>query len=148
VPELSDTELARFSTFKEISMCVSRTRCAVVALLLTPVLAMAQAQTVPAEIKGRWTYQNLSDIFTLSDIKVAPDRSFAAKLEWWTANKRCSIRGEPVSGKLTDTGIAWDMVTKAPCSIPYLVELNRRDKGWGGTATGKESSAVADLTAE
>ena len=129
-------------------MFVFRTRRALIALLLSPLLAMAQAQTVPAEIKGRWTYQNLSDIFTLSDIKAASDRTFTAKLEWWTANKRCSIRGEPVSGMLTDKGIAWDMVSKAPCNRPASVELNRRQNGWDGKVTDKESSMVADLTAE
>ncbi|MEN9396417.1 MAG: hypothetical protein RLZ81_947 [Pseudomonadota bacterium] len=129
-------------------MLSSRTRCALVALSLSPVLVSAQSQSIPGEIKGRWTYQSLSNTFMLSDIKVAPDSTFMAKLEWWAANRRCSIRGEPVSGRLTDKGIAWDMVTKPPCNDPYSVELNRREKGWDGKITGKESSAVADLTAE
>jgi len=129
-------------------MLSSRTRCALVALLLSPVLASAQSHTIPSEIKGRWTYQEWSNTFVLSDIKVAPDRTFAAKLEWWTANKRCSIRGEPVSGKLTDKGISWDMVTKPPCNEPYSLELNRLEKGWGGKVTGKESSLVGELKAE
>lgn len=129
-------------------MACFRTHCALVALLFSPVLASAQSQSIPGEIKGRWTYQNLSNTFMLSEIKVAPDRTFAAKLEWWTANKRCAIRGEPVSGQLTDKGITWDMVTMPPCSDPYTVELNRREKGWGGKVTGKVNPVVADLTAE
>ena len=129
-------------------MSVFRIRSALIALLLSPVLALAQVQSVPTEIKGRWIFEGRSNTFALSDIKVASDRTFAAKLDWWTANTRCSIKGEHVSGKLTDKGIAWDMVTKPPCSVPYSVELNRHEKGWDGKVTGKESSVVADLTAE
>lgn len=129
-------------------MLSSRTHCALIALLLSPFLVSAQSHSIPSEIKGRWTYEGRSNTFALSDIKVAPDRTFAATLDWWTANTRCSIRGEPLSGKLTDKGIAWDMVTKSPCNNPYSVELNRREKGWDGKITGKESAFVADLTAE
>lgn len=129
-------------------MSFSKTYRALVALLFFPLFALAQAQSVPGEIKGRWKYENLSNVFMLREIKVEPDHSFTAKLEWWTANRRCSIVGEPVSGKLTDKGIAWDMVTKSPCNDPYSVELNRREKGWDGKITSKVSATVADLTAE
>ena len=123
-------------------------RFAFIVLLAIPGLACPQSESVPSEIKGRWTYQRLSNTFTLSEIKVAPDRTFAAKLEWWTANLTCSIRGDPVSGKVTDTGITWDYVTKPPCNQAYTVELVRGKSGWEGKATGKSSSVVADIKAE
>lgn len=124
-------------------------RFAFYALCVVPMLAYGQTQPLPSQIKGRWTYQaHLTNIFSLSEIKEAPDRTFTAKLEWWTANSRCAVRDERISGKITDRGIAWDFATASPCNDPYVVELSRGDKGWEGKATGKVNNVVADLKAE
>jgi hypothetical protein len=117
-------------------------------LVLFATLASAQAPSVPGEIKGRWTYQTRSNIFNLSEIKVAADRTFTGKLWWFAGNVRCSIEGDPVSGKLTDGGITWDYVTKDPCNEPYTVELIRTARGWEGKSTGKKNNVVADVTAQ
>ena len=125
-------------------------RPAFVALfVVSALLTIAQAQPLPSEINGRWTYQaRLSNTFKLTEITVAPDKTFTAKLLWWTGNIACSAKGEPISGNLTDKGITWDFVTLSPCNDPYTIELNRKDQGWEGTATGKKSGIVAELVAK
>lgn len=130
-------------------MSASVTRLALAALLIVPMLAYGQTQPLPSQLKGRWTYQaSLTNIFSLSEIKATPEKTFTAKLEWWTANSKCSILGESISGKVTDKGISWELVTKSPCNAPYTIELVRGDSGWEGKAVGKDNKLVVDLKAE
>jgi hypothetical protein len=123
-------------------------------LLATAPLGWAQEQAMPSEINGQWTFQRpsgggpISNKFSLNDIKVAPDKSFSAKLTWWTAVPSCAIVGDPVSGTANEKGLTWEFTTKGTCRDPYVAELARADKGWEGKVTGKNNGVSAPLKAE
>jgi hypothetical protein len=92
----------------------------------------AQESPLPKELSGRWAVPNtnLSDLFSLEEMTATADSSFAAKLTWWTRDRSCVIRSEPISGRVTPTGITFDAKTK--CDVAFTVELNRQEKAWAG----------------
>lgn len=98
-------------------------------------LAAAQPAELPGALSGRWSWAQRggSQTFFLDDIKAQPDRSFTAKLTWWTIDTKCAIRGEPVVGRITKSGLAFDAKTK--CDVGFTAELLRGTSGWTGQAT-------------
>ena len=53
-------------------------------------LAAAQPAELPGALSGRWSWAQRggSQTFFLDDIKAQPDRSFTAKLTWWTIDTK------------------------------------------------------------
>lgn len=96
--------------------------------------ANAQSVALPKEMSGRWTFaaQNRTQTFSLEEISASNQSSFTAKLTWWTSDPKCTIRSEPITGRITPTGIAFDSKTK--CDIAFTAELNRASSGWEGNA--------------
>ena len=103
---------------------------------------LAQAPGLPAELSGRWTFAsaNRSNAFSLEDIKLAADKSFTAVLTWWTTDPACTIRKEPIVGRVLDTGISFDGKTK--CNVEFITELSRGEKEWTGKAVTKGANSV------
>ena len=102
------------------------------ALALTAPVALAQQSALPAELSGRWVLQalNASQTFKLTDIKAIDAGAFTARLTWWTRDVRCAIQSEPIKGRLTPTGIAFESTTL--CDVSFKVELKRAASGWEG----------------
>lgn len=94
-------------------------------------VAHAQPQ-LPNELSGRYTVvgTTATQLFSLQDIVQDGDKAFKAKLTWWTVNPRCLIKDEPIVGRITATGIAFDAKTK--CDLPFTAELDRTEKHWVG----------------
>jgi hypothetical protein len=94
--------------------------------------ACAQEPPLPKELSGRWAVPNTNatDVFSLEEMAAGTDSTFAAKLTWWTSDRSCVIRSQPISGRLTPTGITFDAKTK--CDVAFTVELNRQEKAWAG----------------
>jgi hypothetical protein len=92
----------------------------------------AQESPLPKELSGRWAVPgtNTTDVFSLADMAAGTNSTFAAKLTWWTPDRSCVIRSEPITGRVTPTGISFDATTK--CGVAFIVELNRQEKGWAG----------------
>mgnify|MGYP001764358795 CR=1 FL=1 len=111
-------------------------RIAVVSALLLVIGGTPLAQTLPLpkELSGRWTFvkANRTQTFTLDDMAASGPSGFTARLTWWTSDPQCTIRGEPLVGRVTATGIAFDAKTK--CDVSFTVELNRADDRWTGKA--------------
>ena len=112
------------------------------ALALAPFLATAQPQVLPAELSGRWTFASAgrTNTFSLDAIKPATDKTFTALLTWWTTDPKCTIRKEPITGRVTEGGIAFDSKTK--CDVEFTAELNRGDREWIGKAVTKGENSV------
>jgi hypothetical protein len=118
------------------------------ALVLLGGVAAAQAP-LPKDLSGRWTVESLkaTNIFSLDDIAAGPDGTFTAKLTWWTRNPSCTLRKEPLTGRVTPSGISFDVTTK--CNNKFVAELNRLESGWTGKAVTVEATPVtAELTAK
>jgi hypothetical protein len=101
-----------------------------------PPASSTLSQDLPASISGRWRYppDGTSQVFSLQDIKVQPDKTFTAKLTWWQTNSWCATRDLPIVGRQGDFGgIAFEVPRM--CGIAYLVELNRSSSGWVGKAS-------------
>ena len=111
-------------------------------LLLAPLLVRAQPQLLPNELSGRWTFASAgrTNTFSLDAIRPAKDSTFTAVLTWWTSDPKCTIRREPITGRITEGGIAFD--TKTKCDIEFTTELNRGEKEWVGKAVTKGDSSV------
>ena len=94
----------------------------------------AQPAELPKELSGRWTLaaQGRTQTFSLTDVSASSQDSFTAKLTWWTTDTKCTIRSEPITGRITPTGIAFDSKTK--CDVSFTAELNRAASGWEGKA--------------
>jgi hypothetical protein len=92
----------------------------------------AQEAPLPKELSGRWSVPgtNATGVFSLAEMAAGTDSTFAAKLTWWTPDRSCVIRSEPVTGKVTPTGFTFDAKTK--CGVTFTVELNRQEKAWTG----------------
>lgn len=122
-------------------------RLAGAALLGLAGVSLAQVPEVPASLSGRWTWvdRSISQTFALDDIKVQPDQTFAAKFTWWTNESRCALRGEPIVGKLTATGLSFDAKTK--CDVAFTVVLSPASSGWAGTASTSGDALVLQLKA-
>ena len=97
--------------------------------------AGANPQDLPSSISGRWRFaaDGSNQTFSLEEIRVQPDRTFTANLTWWQTNSWCATRNLPIVGRLTESGIAFDIPKK--CNISYAVELRRDASGWVGTAS-------------
>lgn len=117
-------------------------RLLVASLAVASSCAGAQSTDLPESLSGRWTLveRNLGQAFSLSEIKAQADQSFTAKLTWWTLDPKCSIRGVPIVGKLTSTGLAFDARTK--CDQTFAAELGRASSGWAGKATTTSGNTV------
>ena len=111
-------------------------------LVLAPLLANAQTQVLPGELSGRWTFASAgrTNTFSLDAIKPGTDKTFTAVLTWWTADPKCTIRKEPIAGRVTEGGIAFDAKTK--CDVEFTTELNRGEKEWVGKAVTKGDNSV------
>jgi len=97
--------------------------------------AYAQDSQLPKEISGRWTIQSSgrTQTFSIEEISVEADRTFRAKLTWWTTDPKCVIRNEAIVGKVGDDGISFD--AKSKCDVSFTTKLSRNKSGWTGTAT-------------
>ncbi|KAB2918414.1 MAG: hypothetical protein F9K30_17810 [Dechloromonas sp.] len=95
----------------------------------------AGASDLPAEISGRWSWneKGLSQAFALEDIRRTDAGSFSANLTWWTINPRCAIRSVPISGRIDDKGLSFD--ARTACDATFTAELQRSGEGWQGKAT-------------
>jgi hypothetical protein len=108
----------------------------------------AQVPQLPKEISGRWTMQSTgrTQTFAIEDISLEADKTFRARLTWWTSDPRCLIKNEPIVGKLSDEGIAFDAKNK--CDVSFTTKLSRKEAGWAGTATTTSGPVVVlDLKA-
>ena len=104
-------------------------------LALTPLkFAHSQDAALPKEISGRWTIQGTprTQTFSIRDISAKPDGNFSATLTWWTFDPKCTLRDEPITGKMTDTGLSFEAKTK--CDVSFLAMLERSKNEWAGTA--------------
>lgn len=122
--------------------------CLAIVLPLSSVLA--QPAQLPKDIAGRWSLPGTdrSNLFSLDGIAAAPDgTSFTAALTWWTTDPKCSVRNEPVSGKVTASGMSFDAKTK--CGVEFTAVLQRTGAEWAGQATTKGgNSTVVELKAK
>jgi hypothetical protein len=100
-----------------------------------PAAAQSDAPPLPQTLSGRWRFpvDGSTQTFSLEEIRQQPDRTFTAKLTWWQSNPWCAIREEPVVGRVTESGIEFDVPRK--CNIAYLAKLRREGAGWVGTAS-------------
>jgi hypothetical protein len=111
-------------------------------------LCVAQPQ-LPKELSGRWSVASLqaTNVFSLDDIVATSDTAFEAKLTWWTRNASCTVRKEPIAGRITPGGIAFDVTTK--CNNKFVAELNRGEREWTGKAVTLDATPVtAELSAK
>ena len=117
--------------------------CAASAVMLFVTGVVAQSVQVPKELSGRWTLAaaGRTNTFSLDDISAGPDASFTAKLTWWTTDPKCTVRKEPISGKVTATGIAFNAATK--CGVEFTAVLNQTGNEWLGEAVGKAPNSPA-----
>ena len=127
-------------------------------LLLATLVALAQAQDapndpkeLPKDLHGRWTPAATAGAkgqpFDLENIQRKDDGTFAARLSWTGADPRCTIRYQPITGRVTDKGLHFE--PKTPCKEAWTAELARSGTGWVGMATNTASPpAVLDLTAK
>jgi hypothetical protein len=113
-------------------------------LLVLADLGSAQQTPLPKELSGRYLHaeSGRSQTFSLDEIAERPDKTFSAKLTWWSiTDSRCSVRGEPIVGRVTDSGIAFDAKNK--CDLGFTVQLDRGKNEWTGSAkttTGPEAT--------
>jgi hypothetical protein len=122
-------------------------------LLLAAAGALAQTPELPKNLHGRWTGtpqggKAPSQPFDLENIEQKAGDTFAARLSWTTADPKCTIRYQPVTGKLTDKGLTLDTTT--PCGQALHAELVRgAAASWVGQATTNGTPpVVVDLTAK
>ena len=115
-------------------MIHSKSSVAAFVLLLSTAASVAQDASLPKEISGRWTFPagNRTQTFSLSEVAPAAEKTFTAKLTWWTADPKCTIRNEQINGKLTAIGLTFDAKTK--CDISFTAWLNRSGTEWEGEA--------------
>jgi len=118
-------------------------------------LALAQAtaptQDLPKDLHGRWTAGAAgaaTQPFDLENIERQNDGSFKARLSWTGSDPKCTIRYQPVTGRVTTTGLSFDAVT--PCKEAVHAELARGAAGaWVGQASTKATPpALLQLTAK
>lgn len=111
--------------------------------------AAASAQELPKEISGRWTWtaRGATQVFSLEDIQTQGS-GFSAKLTWWTQDSKCTLRGEPITGRVSGQEIAFDARTK--CDVAFTATLARSGAEWAGTAktTNTPQPVVLDLKAK
>ncbi|HEY6565205.1 MAG TPA: hypothetical protein VIY86_11945 [Pirellulaceae bacterium] len=122
---------------------------AVACLALVGAEANAQSPQLPNSVNGRWTWvqRGWTQTFSLEEIKANPDKTFTAKLTWWTFDLKCSIRDAAIVGRQTESGIAFDATTK--CDVSFTAELVRGPSGWTGkAATTSGVAIVLDLKAD
>jgi hypothetical protein len=129
-------------------------------LLLAAAGSFAQAQGAPKEVPkelpkdlhGRWTAvvagsKPVSQPFDLENIQRKEDGTFAARLTWTTADPRCIVRYQPMTGRVTPSGLSFETVTK--CDVAISAELAQQGSTWVGKATSKATPpTVMDLTAK
>lgn len=98
-------------------------------------LTGAQDAPVPKDISGRWTMQGTArtQTFAIEDITVNADRTFRAKLTWWTSDPKCLIKNEPIVGQLVEGVLQFE--AKNRCDVSFTTKLSRTDNEWTGTAT-------------
>jgi hypothetical protein len=101
--------------------------------------AVVQAEALPAELSGRWSWpeKSISQTFSLEDIQPVGEAGFKARLTWWTRDSRCAIRGKEIEGQRTADGIRFEAVTA--CDVRFSAELSRAGDDWRGSA---QSGAV------
>jgi hypothetical protein len=124
----------------------------VVPLLLVAFGASAQEQELPKDLHGRWTTATPSgrsapQPFDLESVTRKDGGTFAARFTWTSADPKCTIRFQPITGRVTPTGLKFESTT--PCGEPITAELARGAGGWVGQATNKATPPVVmDLTAK
>lgn len=67
-----------------------------------------------AQLSGRWSLASpaVSQTFSLCDIAPSGEGAFTALLSRYTTDPRCAVEREPITGRVTATGIAFDGVTR------------------------------------
>jgi hypothetical protein len=124
-------------------------------LLLAAAAVSAQAQGAPRELPkdlhGRWTVvpagsKPVTQPFDLENIQRKDDGTFSARLTWTTADPKCIVRYQPMTGRVTPSGLSFETVTK--CDVAISAELAQQGSTWIGKATSKATPpTVMDLTA-
>lgn len=132
-------------------------RLAPLLLALAGAAALAQApatdaaQDLPKDLHGRWTAKATggraaTQPFDLENIQRKEGNTFAARLSWTTADARCTIRYQPVTGQVTPSGLKFEM--KTPCQEALTAELTRGPGGWVGMASNTANPPqVVEITA-
>jgi hypothetical protein len=122
-------------------------------LLLAAAGALAQTPELPKDLHGRWTGtpqggRAPTQPFDLEKIERKAGDTFAARLSWVTTDAKCTIRYQPVTGRVTDKGLVLDAVT--PCGQALHAELVRgaADAWVGQATTAGTPPVVVDLTAK
>jgi hypothetical protein len=129
-------------------------------LLLAAAGAVAHAQTaapaaaedLPKNLHGRWTSvavdgKATAQPFDLENIERQEGGAFKARLSWTTADPRCTIRYQPITGRLTDSSLSFDAATA--CKDALTAKLSRGAGAWVGEATIKATPpVVVQLTAK
>jgi hypothetical protein len=131
-----------FSEYWRYMMTSPTSLVAIGLLAFSAQIVHSQQLSLPAELSGRWTFASAgrTNTFSLDQIKPATDKSFTAVLTWWTSDPACTIRKEPITGRLTAGGIAFDAKTK--CDVEFTTELARGEKEWVGSAITKGTNSV------
>ncbi|MBL0391384.1 hypothetical protein JJ685_09560 [Ramlibacter monticola] len=122
-------------------------------LATTGALAQSPVQDLPKDLHGRWTSKPagsaaVTQPFDLENIQRKDDGSFSARLTWTAADAKCTIRYQPITGRITSSGLAFE--AKTPCDQPLSAELARGAAGaWVGMASNKATPpVVVELTAK
>jgi len=114
--------------------------------------APAPVQDLPKDLHGRWSAKAagspaVTQPFDLENIQRKDDNTFAARLTWTGADAKCTIRYQPITGRVTASGLAFE--ARTPCNQPLSAELARGAGAWVGTATTQATPpVVVDLTAK
>jgi len=121
-------------------------------LLFVAFAASAQQDELPRDLHGRWTTATAAGRsaprpFDLENLKRKDDGTIAARLSWTTAEAKCTVRYQPITGKATPSGLKFEWVT--PCGEAITAELAPAGTGWVGQATNQATPpAVMELTAK
>jgi hypothetical protein len=96
--------------------------------------ATSQGPALPKELSGRYlhTPSGATQTFSLAEIVATSEKTFSAKLTWWTRDPKCIVRSEPIVGKLTGSGLTFEAKTK--CDVEFTAQLDRGQKEWSGSA--------------
>lgn len=89
----------------------SRAIAALLLAVVAPLVAQAQADTLPSSLSGRWTYlapggRAMIDTWTLRIDSGGAPGPFKATLNWRGAN--CGAKDEPVSGTWTGSELRFE----------------------------------------
>jgi hypothetical protein len=115
-------------------------------------LAQDAPKDLPKDLHGHWaptakTGRAAGEPFDLENITRKDDGTFQARLSWTAADPRCTIRYQPITGRVTASGLHFE--PKTPCKETWTAELARNGAVWVGMASNTASPPVVlELTAK